>query len=279
MVRAPAKINLFLEITGKRADGYHNLETLFLKIAFYDQLYFYKRKEGIEIDCHARCVPNDRFNIVYQAADLLRREFKLKQGVKIRIVKRIPVGAGLGGGSSDAAAALKGLNNLWNLELSRKTLFNLARRLGADVPLFFSEASLALGRGIGDELSSIDLGRKFWIVLFFPDVFVSTKQVYESVPVCLTNKKNNVKLLIYALKMYNLELIEKYSFNRLEDVTFRLHNCLLKIKQKISARSPRAVLMSGSGAAFFLIAKDRKEAMQIRNRLQDNYQVMVVRSL
>ncbi|MFH2138425.1 MAG: 4-(cytidine 5'-diphospho)-2-C-methyl-D-erythritol kinase [Candidatus Omnitrophota bacterium] len=278
-LRAPAKINLFLEVVGRRKDGYHNLNTLFLKVRLFDILQFEKAKQGIAIISNHPHIPKDSSNLVYKAAELMSRYAKVKKGVQIKIIKNIPIGAGLGGGSSDAATALLGLNKLWDLRLPQKELLKIGRKLGADVPLFLIPDSAALGRGRGDRLKAVTLLKKFWILLFVPEIFVSTKQVFKALSSDLTNRKNDVKLLIHALKKSDSKEIGKYLFNRLESVTFRKYKWLAKIKKKISALGVRAVLMSGSGSVIFGIINSREEAIRIKRKLQDSGQVLVVRSL
>ena len=277
--RAPAKVNLFLDVVKKRKDGYHDILTLFLKIGLFDTLRFRPHKDSIRISCAHPQIPDDETNLVYKAADLLRRTCRFKGGARIEIQKKIPVGAGLGGGSSDAAAALVALNKLWKLKLDVKKLKEIAVKIGADVPFFIGSESAAFGRGKGEILRPFDLGRKFWILLVCPDIFVSTKEIYQSLGRCLTKKKIDVKLLSYAFKNGSIEEIGKKLYNRLELVTFRKHKKLAEIKDSLSALGVRAVLMSGSGSAIFGLTKSREEAVSFRCKLRDSYKVMVVRSL
>ncbi len=279
VLRAPAKVNLFLDVLGKRKDGYHNLSTVFLKINLYDTLYFKTIKNGIKISSRGYDVPNDSTNLVYKAAAQIKKAGNVSSGVHIRIIKRIPVGAGLGGGSSDAANTLIGLNRLWKLKLSQHKLFKIGRSLGADVPLFLIPDAVVLGKGRGDVIRPVIFSGKIWMILVYPDLSISTKEVYAGLPVSLTKKKNDVKLLICALKNNDLETVKKTLFNRLESVAFKKYRYLETIKRTISAQVPRAVLMSGSGSVIFGIVKNREEAMRIRSKLQGSFQVMVVRSL
>lgn len=278
--RAPAKVNLFLEVLGKRSDNYHNLNTFFLKIDLWDKLYFRLQEKGIKICCDHRHVPQNSNNLVYKAARLLQQQARVQKGVQIKIEKKIPVAAGLGGGSSDAAITLVAVNKLWNLKLKRHTLLKLARQLGSDVPIFLSPFTSAWARGRGDRLRPLKLKKKYWLVLVNPQIAVSTKQIFKGVPRYLTNIRNDVKLLTNALNRADIETIGTQLFNRLEDITFRKYRGLAKIKKNMSALGVRAVLMSGSGSVIFGIVKNREEAMCIRNKLQrKSLEVMVVRSL
>ncbi|MCP4649335.1 MAG: 4-(cytidine 5'-diphospho)-2-C-methyl-D-erythritol kinase [PVC group bacterium] len=278
-LQAPAKINLFLEVLGKRKDGYHNLNTLFLKLQLFDKISLTPAKSGITISCAHPQVPASSDNLVWKAANLFRKFSGVEQGVHINIKKNIPVAAGLGGGSSDAAATLIGLNKLWGIKAQKQDLLRIGKKIGADVPLFLIPDVAAVGKGRGDRLSPVPLLKKMWIVLIIPAISVSTKEIFGNLPIGLTNKRNDVKLLIHALREADPAIIGKYIYNRLETVTFRKHKALATIKRKISALGVRAVLMSGSGSVIFGIVKTREEAMCIKRRLQDCGKVMVVKSL
>lgn len=279
LINAPAKVNLFLEVLDKRKDGYHNIETLFLKINLFDKLEFKIIKRGIKISCDHPDVPQDETNLVYKAARLLQEKTGTDKGVHIKIKKNIPVFAGLGGGSSDAAATLLGLNKLWQLGLEKKDLLLIGRKIGADVPIFITDYNAAIGRARGDRLIPLNLETKFWIVLVKPDISVSTKEVYSGLLPNLTKTRNDVKMLLHALRSKRMELIAKALFNRLETVAFKRYKQLKKIKEMISARGLRAVLMSGSGSVIFGLTNNREEAVRLKNDLQGAYEVLVVRSL
>ncbi|MFH1581016.1 MAG: 4-(cytidine 5'-diphospho)-2-C-methyl-D-erythritol kinase [Pseudomonadota bacterium] len=277
---APAKINLFLEVDGKRKDGYHNITTLFLKVGLYDRLSFKKRNKGIKLECrHPLIADNPEKNLVYRAASLMHKRLSKEKGIEIHLKKNIPVGAGLGGGSSDAATTLLALNDIWGLNLSTKELCSLGKKLGADVPLFLIPDTAVLAKGIGDRLTPQKVRKKFWIVLINPGIFVSTKDIYKAIPGNLTKTSFDVKLLIHALQNADIETIGKTLFNRLETVAFKKQKVLAKLKQKVSALGVRAVLMSGSGSVIFGILRNREEAMGIKNAFHGIHDVMVVKSL
>jgi len=279
VIKAPAKINLFLEVLNKRKDGYHNIETLFLKIKLFDKLKLRLIKNTIKISCKHPDVPENESNLVYKAARLLRQKTGTDKGVHISIEKNIPVFAGLGGGSSDAAAVLRGLNKLWALNLDQKELLIIARKIGADVPFFVTDYKMAIGKSKGERFTALAIDPKFWILLLKPKISVSTKQAYEGLSSSLTRTKKDVKLLVHALKSKRMELIEKRLFNRLETVVFKQFKQLKEIKQMISARGVRAVLMSGSGSVIFGLLNNWKEAIKLKQELQGAYKVMVVRSI
>jgi len=277
---APAKINLFLDVKKKRKDGYHDIETIFLKLKLFDSIYVENRKNDIKIICgHPQLKKSQKNNLVYKAALLLKEISRTKRGATIHLKKKIPIGAGLGGGSSGAAAVILALNRLWKLRLSKKQLWDIGRRIGADVPVFLIPDNAVLARGIGDKLKPIKLGKKLWVLLVIPQISVSTKDIYEALPRNLTKAGFDVKLLSHALRNLDLQTMEKMLFNRLETVTFKKHKLLKVIKQKISALGVRAVLMSGSGSAIFGLAESKIKAMHVKKKLRGVYNVMVVRSL
>lgn len=192
-----AKINLGLYVTGKRPDGYHTLETIFLPVTLYDTLCIRLRSRGIVLSCDPPIVPADESNLVYCAAQKFFDTWspqKNQPGVTIHLTKRIPVGGGLGGGSSDAAYTLRGLQRLFNYPLSTIVLRRLALQLGADVP-FFLESRACLGRGIGEKLTPVDILYPGWIVLVYPGFSISTREVFRNYKFNLTNKNKNVTFL------------------------------------------------------------------------------------
>ncbi|TAK60449.1 MAG: 4-(cytidine 5'-diphospho)-2-C-methyl-D-erythritol kinase, partial [Bacteroidetes bacterium] len=178
--KAYAKINIGLRILGKREDGYHDIETIFHRTNIFDRLIFELNKE-IFISVSGFPLPNDNNNLSLRAANLLRQSYNLPFGVKIGLEKNIPIGAGLGGGSSDAAATLLGLRTLWNLPISIAELNVLAQQLGADVPYFLHDDS-AYGTGRGDTLEYFHLDLPYWIVLVYPAIHVSTAWAYSQCP-------------------------------------------------------------------------------------------------
>ena len=179
ILKTPAKINLGLHIHHKRRDGYHELETLLQMVSLYDELELESLASGIELECGTPGIPTDDTNLAYRAAHLLQKTCKAGgRGVRIRLKKKIPSGAGLGGGSGNAAGVLLGLNRLWDLKMSRSHLVSLAAELGSDVP-FFLTAPCALGTGRGERLESLTPSPKFQVLLVFPGFPVSTSWVYQ----------------------------------------------------------------------------------------------------
>jgi 4-diphosphocytidyl-2-C-methyl-D-erythritol kinase len=187
-IKAPAKINLFLKVLNRRPDGYHEIESLMQKIDLCDILHLSRHGEDISLSCPETTLPEDQGNIIYRAAQAFFSATGIKAGIKIILEKKIPIAAGLGGGSSDAAAVVMGLNTLLNSNLHREELLDIASPLGADVPFFVEAYSAAMATGIGDKLEQVKSLEGFSIVLVNPGFGVSTKWVYENFP--LTSNSN-----------------------------------------------------------------------------------------
>ncbi len=274
-LKANAKINLFLDILNKRKDGYHNIKTIFQEVSLSDDIFIGENRgtdteqdtelkrnnNGIRIYCDNPDIPTDKRNLVYKAADLIKRRFGIKKSVEIKIKKRIPVGAGLGGGSSDAAAVLRGLNKLWNLKLTKNQLVKIGKELGADVP-FFLYGGRCLGEGIGAQLTPLKIRKTEWYVLVKPPFEISTKSVYSRLT--KTGKTDRIK---------------KYT-NRLEDVVIPLYPEIKKIKDLLIENGAEFSLMSGSGSCVFGFVKNKITGIKIKNRLKkDGYTVWLVKSI
>ncbi|MCX5901703.1 MAG: 4-(cytidine 5'-diphospho)-2-C-methyl-D-erythritol kinase [Proteobacteria bacterium] len=197
VISAPAKVNLCLEIIRKRPDGYHEISTILQKVGLFDEITIKKTAvPGISLTVDSPFVPSDRTNLVYRAAELILSLCGTKRGVTIKLCKRIPAGAGLGGGSSDAAATLDGLNRLFDLGLSLQNLQKLALGLGADVPFFLAPWETARATGIGEILQQAHLGPDLWFVIVFPGFSISTAWAYTtfSKDILLTNQQKNIIL-------------------------------------------------------------------------------------
>ncbi len=267
ILKSPAKVNLYLEVLNKRKDGFHNIKTIFEKIALYDIVTLKKIKKGIKITSSGEKIPLGRKNLAYQAARLLQKETGIKEGVEINIKKNIPAGAGLGGGSSNAAYVLSGLNRLWRLKLSNKKLFGLGSKIGADVPFFLSKYTWAVGQGKGERLKPIVSSLKLWHLIVIPAERISTKDSYQRLTLGLTKERIFYKMTIYAIKQNKPDLLKQSLFNRLEK-SHATSNCLSvnKIKDVFSALGLKSV-MSGSGSAVVSVFSKRKEALRVRRIL------------
>ena len=259
---APAKLNLFLHVLGRRADGYHELESVFRSISLYDVITFERVTRGGEITLSAPAhLGNEQDNLILRAARLLQNTSAGTHGANIRLEKNIPVGAGLGGGSSDAAASLIGLNALWGLDYDLKALRAMGAQLGADVP-FFVEGQDAWVSGIGDVLEPINLPETYYF-LVFPNVLVPTAQIFRDP--YLTRDTQPSKIARF------LEFPAGTSWkNDLEEVVLKAYPEVGKLKNWLSRRG--TAKMSGSGSACFIEVNSRAAAEALEEDLPESWQ-------
>lgn len=275
-LRSFAKINLALEVKGPRADGYHQIQTIYQAISLYDTIQLEERPQGIEIQTTCRELPTDSRNLAYRACRRLQESLKIARGVKVRIDKRIPLGAGLGGGSSNAAVTLIGLIHLWALPISKLHLYPIARELGADVPYFLMGGS-CLGLGRGDELYPLaDLPRR-WVILVVSPFSLAASEVYQRTDLVLTKEENNSRINGF----YWMESeTERFMVNDLEEVVFPDYPALRRIKGELNEMGARGSLMSGSGPTIYGLFKDYKEANRAQKSiLARGYQAILARTL
>ncbi|HUW55160.1 MAG TPA: 4-(cytidine 5'-diphospho)-2-C-methyl-D-erythritol kinase [Planctomycetota bacterium] len=266
-IQAPAKLNLFLEVLRKRPDGYHDIESVLQTISIYDELTLEPHGSEIRLVTDSADIPTGGDNLVVKAAELLRTHTGSASGATIRLEKRIPVSAGLGGGSSDAAATLVGLDRLWELKLPLEVLHDLAARLGSDVP-FFLYGGTAICRGRGERVTPLEGVPAMTYVLVCPALKVSTKDIYENLPPRdLTRDSREIKLFSELLINRAQPGAVPPFFNRLASVTLKRHEPLKHLAQRMTDCGLAAVTMTGSGSAFFGIATSRKEATDIAQRL------------
>lgn len=266
--RTPAKINLGLQIVRKREDGYHELETLFQMVSLYDDIELETLPVGIELECDNPDIPRDGTNLVVKAARLLQEMFPDRKnlGVRIRLVKRIPAGGGLGGGSGNAAGVLLGLNTLWDLRLRREDLLTLAAKLGSDVP-FFLFAPSALGKGRGEILFPLQQAKKFSVILVFPKFPIATSWVYQSLKLELTKRENHINLLQKFYSQSDIERLGAHLYNDLEPVVLKEYPVIQTLKDELRLSGASGSLLSGSGATVFGVYADNKVAQTAYSRL------------
>lgn len=273
---APAKINLGLRILGKRPDGYHNIETTFARIGLHDTIELSSRSDDkIVIAIDGAAIPS-RQNIVWHAAWLLQKFSPQRRGVNIFLQKRIPLRAGLGGGSSDAAAVLRGLRKFWQLNLPLDRLRRIALTLGADVPFFLSAGvQHALGRG--EVLQRIELPKRFprEVLLVMPDVEVSTKWAYANVELKTQSVKRKTQINRTLKRAVNPRDIS--GVNDFEQIVFRKFPELKKIKSALKRNGAKFASLSGSGAAIFGLFSRRDAAEKARPKLEKFGRVWVTR--
>ncbi len=280
VVQAPAKVNLFLEILAKRPDGYHDIATLMVAVNLFDVLRFKEEKSGdIRLTCSNPELSTGPENLVFRAADLLKRYTGCKKGVSIRLTKLIPLAAGLAGGSSDAAATCIGLNRLWNLGLSLKELLALGAELGSDVSFFFSPPA-AWCTGRGEKVKPLSLKKRLWFVLVAMPVGLSTARVYQRVQVPL--RPETGKEIRRAVRQGEVKEIGAQLHNRLQATAEKLCPTVRDVRERLRKLDPAGVLMSGSGPSVFALCRNRNEAVriarQLRHGLKEEASVFLVQS-
>lgn len=267
MEKAPAKINLALDVLFKRPDQYHEVEMIMTTVDLADRIEIEENKQNsITIFSHNRYVPDDDRNLAYQAAALLKERFDIKQGVSIKIEKNIPVAAGLAGGSSDAAATLRGLNRLWNLGLSMDELAELGAEIGSDVS-FCVYGGTALATGRGEKIKHLPSPPKCWVVLAKPVRGVSTADIYKRLDL-QSVKHPNIPEMIQAIETNDYKGVCNNLGNVLENVTLSLHPEVLHIKNQMKRFGADAVLMSGSGPTVFGLVEYDSRMNRVYNGLR-----------
>ena len=274
--KAPAKINWFLQILGKRSDGFHEIQSLIQKVTLYDVLSF-TPSDDLMLRTGAP-IPMEQ-NLVYKAAELLKRKYGIGEGVVIDLEKNIPMGAGLGGGSSDAASALRGLNELWSLNLSTDELSGTAEDLGSDVP-FFLYNSISFVYGRGEKLRPCRALKPFNLLLVKPAFDVSTAWVYENFAM-LTKKPgkvNNIKHFIRKIEKAEHDALTGDVSNDLESVTINSFPVIAEIKERLQKQGAVFSLMSGSGSAVFGVFVSRAKAEDAAKAF-DGYWTSVVETI
>jgi 4-diphosphocytidyl-2-C-methyl-D-erythritol kinase len=300
VLRSPAKVNLFLKVINQREDGFHNICTIFERISLFDTIELsLLPSQKIKIECNHPHVPTGSKNLVHKVARLIQQNYGIQQGVKIKIIKRIPVAAGLAGGSSNAATVLEGLNQLWNVKLSQQKLLILAKQIGSDVAFFLYHCSWALGTERGDHIRPLAVKRKLSHVLVVPKIKMYAGEVYEAlklkngpeaflrsiesrrnIKVCeknsgknlkLTKKSDDVNILLHQLRKNNIIDVGRLMVNDLEVAVLHLEPALLKLKQKLKSLNAQGVMVSGSGPCVYGLTQDLKEAQMIRDQLLRRY--------
>lgn len=266
-VKAPAKINLTLDVLYKREDQFHEVDMIMTTIDLADRIGLEKRADGqIKIISTDRFVPDDERNFAYQAAKLLQNTYNIKEGVSIKIDKEIPIAAGLAGGSSDAAATLRGLNELWQLELSMDELAELGAKIGSDVP-FCVYGGTARATGRGEKIEELPAPPNCWIVLAKPKIGVSTADVYGGLKLDHVIHPKTEQA-IRAIEQKDYDTLCASLGNVLESVTMRLYPEVTMIKDHMERLGADAVLMSGSGPTVFCLVDNEARTTRIYNGLR-----------
>jgi 4-diphosphocytidyl-2-C-methyl-D-erythritol kinase len=265
VLRTSAKVNLALEVLGKRGDGYHEIATVLQAVDLFDRLKL-EAADTLSLHTDDPDLPTDDGNLVMRAARLLRKAAGIEAGARIRLSKRIPVAAGLGGGSSDAAATLWGLSQLWRLRWPKARLQELAVELGMDVP-FFLGTGRAVARGRGERLTTLPGGGGYALVLVNPRVPLSTREVYGRVPAGWRAEATGTERVIEALRTRNVNTVASALTNNLESVVEPVLPVIGRMKAALLAAGALGAIMSGSGPTVFGMARSLDHARQIRTRV------------
>ena len=268
-LKALAKINLGLDVLGRRENGYHDVRMVMQSIYLYDEVKLEKTAEpGITVVSNLSFLPTGDGNIAYKAARLLKEEFQIDEGIKITLNKHIPVAAGLAGGSSNAAAVLFGMNRMFRLGLSQKDLMDRGVRLGADVPYCIMRGTV-LAEGIGEKLSVLPAMPKCTVLIAKPPVSVSTKVVYEALDAEEITEHPDIDGIIEGLKNNSLKQVAACMGNVLEDVTIPMHPVIEQIKQEMKSAGALNAMMSGSGPTVFGLFESRAAAREAQRRIRE----------
>jgi 4-diphosphocytidyl-2-C-methyl-D-erythritol kinase len=267
-LRAPAKLNLYLRVLGRRPDGYHEIETLFERVDLADELTFEPQPNGLTLTCTEPTLSCGEDNLVLKAARALQETTGVTLGAHIHLIKRIPVAAGLGGGSSDAAAALLGLNHLWELGLGRERLIELAAALGSDVPFFLSRSPFAIGRGRGEWCEPVADAPSLAHVLVVPEERLSTREVYGGFSP-LTDPAPSITMIVHALRNGpDLPGLAKGLWNDLEPEAIRRCPVISRILLLLRELGCLGVCLSGSGPALFGLCGSAAQTQDVVERLR-----------
>jgi 4-diphosphocytidyl-2-C-methyl-D-erythritol kinase len=274
--KSPGKVNLLLNILGKRADGFHELESVMHPVAVFDELTFSRQANGVQLTCNDPNLPVDSGNLVHRAAAAFLAAARIKDGVRIHLEKRIPLAAGLGGGSGDAATTLIGLNELFGAPLRPADLETIAASLGSDVP-FFLQAQPALATGRGEKIQPLGSFRALQGSAFFlvhPGFGISTAWTYQALarfPAALNGKPARSQKLISLLQGADLKIAGAEFYNSLEAPALEKYPLLALFQEFLRARGAAGTLMSGSGSTTFALAPDRATAEQLAETFKSRF--------
>jgi len=273
---SPCKVNLLLNILGRRADGFHELETVMHPVPIADELSFTRSGSGIQLTCSEPSLPVDAGNLVHRAATAFSSRVQIREGVSIHLEKRLPLAAGLGGGSSNAANTLLGLNELFGHPLTPDPLTDLAAALGSDVPFFLQDKpALATGRGeIIRRLDAFPALRGVFILLIHPGFGISTPWAYRELarfPVALQGRAGRAQQLVERLRAGDLAGAVREFYNSLEAPALEKYPVLKLYQEFLLEHGALAALMSGSGSTTFALVADRNRAEQLREAFQRRF--------
>jgi len=268
-LKSHGKINLGLDVLYKREDGYHEINTIMQQIDLCDTLTIREKEEGIIIKSNNKDLPLDSSNLIYKAWEKLQEKTGIKKGIEVTVDKRIPIAAGLAGGSSNAAVVLKGLNELWDLSLDEKSLREIGVEIGADVP-FCITGGTALAEGIGEKLTKLKPFKDKDLLLVNPGLTISTAEVYGSLK---PNGKRrlNVEKIIQFIEKNDLHSLAKHIVNVMEEVVIKKNPIISEIKKDLIECGALGSLMSGSGPTVFGLFDDKERLNFCKEKLTNKY--------
>lgn len=269
-IKAYAKINVLLDVVGKKENGYHLLEMIMQSIDLYDLIDVNKIEKGINIKCNKSYIPVNNKNIAYKAAELFMNTYGINEGVSINIYKNIPTSAGLGGGSSDGAAVLKAMREIFNVNISDKELEELGVKIGADVP-FCINGGTAFCEGIGEIITPIKKFENKILVVVKPKFGVSTKWVYSEYDNLRNVKKPETEKILKAVKDGDVKAVSLNMANVLEEVTTSKYEIISRIKKDMIRFGAVGSMMSGSGPSVFAFFEDSLSAQRCFEKMKENY--------
>ncbi|HEY8890949.1 MAG TPA: 4-(cytidine 5'-diphospho)-2-C-methyl-D-erythritol kinase [Clostridium sp.] len=279
LVKAYGKINISLDIVGKREDGYHLLKMIMQNVDLYDSMSFQKCNKGINISCNKPYIPTDDKNLVYKAAELFMDTYDIQEGINIYLKKNIPVAAGMAGGSADAAAVFKALNQIFEVNVGDNELMDLGVKIGADVP-YCIIGGTAMCEGIGEIITPLTPFKNHILVLVKPNFGVSTKEVFKNLDINKIFKHPDTDAIIKAMEQEKLENVCKNMKNLLENVTLRKYPVLKRIKEDMVKMGAIGAMMSGSGPTIFAFFDDMLKAQLCYDKFKILYkEVYITRTI
>ncbi len=274
VIKSPAKINLFLDVVERGKSGFHKISTVFQAISLFDKLTI-KVSNNNKININNRSLQN-RPNIVEKVLEIYKKEYNVKEKFNIKIKKNIPVGAGLAGGSSDAAAVITGINRLLNLSLSYEELVNIGKQIGKDIPFFFNGAT-QIGSNYGEVLRPLHTGMEYFILLIYPGFEISTKESYKNLNPEDFNKEGSVlDNLISGMKRCDIKSTSMSLYNIFENNAFEKYSVIREIRNDICNTGALNVLMSGTGSTVFGIFQNKKNIKKANKKLKQKYKNIIL---
>ncbi len=271
---SPAKVNLFLKVLSKRPDGYHNIYSVVDLISLYDLIHIEENESNnITVRDDKGILPEGELNTIYRAARLIKEKYSIQKGVSIYVEKKIPIGSGLGGPSSNAATVLKALARMWGISVSEREFTDLGKSIGADVPLFLYGKPCIM-EGIGDVITPIELPR-LWYLVVYPNIVLSTREAYSRLKIVLTNNENDIKLMGNFKKIGDIaDSLE----NDLEQIGMTMCPQIKTIKDLLMKTGALGALMSGSGSSIFGVFQSESDVEEASRFVQGTGNIFKVHS-